>query len=111
MIVDMSPSIKEGLQVISHMFNCIYHPVSFSLQAEYNEMITTQLDASNDGGREEHLTAGGVKLGGKNREERAGELQMRRLRDQVYFLPVPFFFNFSESKTSLRAPRIVYIVR
>lgn len=75
MIVDVS-SIKEESQGISHIFNCIYHAVSFSLQAEYNETITTQLDAPNDGGDEEHLTGGGVMLGGKNGEERAGEVQM-----------------------------------
>lgn len=73
---DCNHNLSRRSHKSSIMFNCFYHPVSFSLQAEYNEIITTQLDDSNDGGGEEHLTEGGVKSGGKNREERAGEVKM-----------------------------------
>lgn len=50
----------------------------FSSQAEYNEIAPAQFDDSNEGGDEEHLPGGGVKSGGKTREERPGKRQMRR---------------------------------
>lgn len=41
-------------------------------------MAPIQFDDTDGGGDEEHLTGGGAKPGEKNREERPGEVQMRR---------------------------------
>lgn len=41
-------------------------------------MAPFQFDVTDAGGDEEHLTGGGVKLRGNPREERPGEVQIRR---------------------------------
>lgn len=56
-------------------FNMVY---IFSSQAEHNEMVPIQSDDSDGGGDEEHVTGGGAKQGEKNREERPGEVQIRK---------------------------------
>lgn len=54
--------------------------------------MPTQFDDSSGRCDEGHLTGGAVKSGGKNREERPGEVQIRRQeteRQNVPFLSVP----------------------
>lgn len=58
-------------------------------------MAPAQFDDSNEGGDEEHLPGGGVKSGGKTREERPGKRQMRRQETETkrHFLVCSFKFS------------------
>lgn len=67
---------KQASWFLTHSSSHFIILLFFSSQAECNQIAPAQFDDSSGRCDEGHLTAGGVKSGGKNREERPGKVQI-----------------------------------